>query len=323
MKFTKYTISQLVVAMILCVASVAQASDWGEIRKVTRDLNIRSTRSVDGKVAMVLSKGEKVKVDFLKDGWVAIFPPNENVRSEKMAVGYARLKYFKLVKASKTSIAVKLKPAPKPLVKPKSVAKPKPAPKPVAKSAPKPVAQKAPAPASKPVAKPVAKPVEPAKGAVTAPVAVAPIATTAPRKGVPVKITSDRMVYDENRKMVSFTGNVVATHEGLVLKANSISAYFQSEDGKKYQVDGINRVVARGNVRAERGKTRGTCGVVTYYVGKRVLVMEDNPVLSDGPNSITGEKIRFYVRENRSEVVSGGGKRVKAIFITPQLIKRQ
>ena len=49
--------------------------------------------------------------------------------------------------------------------------------------------------------------------------------------------------------------------------------------------------------------------------------MEQNPMLQDGPNSLTGEVINFNVRDNRSEVIGGKGQRVKAIFLTPGKIE--
>lgn len=133
--------------------------------------------------------------------------------------------------------------------------------------------------------------------------------------GVPVKVNADRMTYDEQGKVVAFEGNVVAKHEGLTLTADKVSAFFVTGD-KRFDVKGIDRIVATGNVHAEKGNTSGDCGKLTYLVEPRILVMEQEPVLRDGPNSITGEKIRFYVRENRSEVVGGKGKRVEAEFFT-------
>lgn len=137
----------------------------------------------------------------------------------------------------------------------------------------------------------------------------------------PVKITSDRMIYDEDGKTVSFVGNVVAEHGNLTLWAKKLSAYLASSSGKQFSADSIERIVAEGAVRAKRGKAEGTCGKLTYFVGEQLLKMEQSPKLQDGPNSLTGDVINFYIQQNRSEVVGGKGQRVKAVFMTPESVK--
>ncbi len=82
-------------------------------------------------------------------------------------------------------------------------------------------------------------------------------------------------------------------------------------------------MLPKGLSALKKGTTEGTCGKLTYLVGKQLLKMEKDPLLQDGPNSLTGEIIKFHVRENRSEVVGGKGKRVKAVFMTPENMKRQ
>lgn len=267
---------------LLLVSGLAYAEEWGEIREATLNLNVRSKRTPKSEHVVTLAKGQRVKVDFAKGGWVAIFNLNEATRDEKRAIGYANLKYLALVpKPAKA-------PTPKPEVKPE----------PVAPSG---------------------------DGEVKAGVNATPPPDAAqmgvdPRR-TPVQITSDRMVYDESGKRVSFVGNVVAEHGGLTLWAEKLSAYLASKSSKKFSADSIERIVAEGNVRAKQGKAQGSCGKLTYYVEKQLLKMEQNPKLQDGPNSLTGEIINFYVRENRSEVVGGKGKRVKAVFMTPENIK--
>ena len=178
----------------------------------------------------------------------------------------------------------------------------------------------APAPAPKP-----AKPADSGEGEVKAEVTEtppAPIQVGVDPSRVPVKITSDRMTYDESGKVISFVGNVVATHGELTLWADRLSAYLTSKENKKFSADSVDRIVAEGNVRAKKGTTEGSCGKLTYMVAPQLLKMEQNPKLQDGPNSLTGEVINFHIKDDRSEVI-GGQQRVKAIFMTPGNLKVQ
>ena len=61
---------------------------WGRIRYVHSTINIRADRSTKSRVVGQLEAGKKVKVDFLKDNWFAIFRIEETVRDENKALGY-------------------------------------------------------------------------------------------------------------------------------------------------------------------------------------------------------------------------------------------
>lgn len=285
---SKYSIVFCLLCFFL-MSGVASAQEWGEIREATLNLNVRAKRTPKSEHIVTLAKGQRVKVDFLNDNWIAVFNLNETKRDEKRAIGYANVKYLKLVSAS-TQAQVASKPSAKPAPEPKT-------------STPKATGSKK----TEVVATPPSDPVK--------------LGVDSSR--TPVKITSDRMVYDEAGKVVSFVGNVVAEHGDLTLWANKLSAYLGSETNKKFAADSIERIVAEGDVKVKQGKTEGTCGLLTYSVEKQVLKLERDPQLTDGPNSLTGEVIKFHARENRSEVIGGKGQRVKAIFLTPANMKVQ
>ena len=61
---------------------------------------------------------------------------------------------------------------------------------------------------------------------------------------------------------------------------------------------------------------QGKDSIVTVLTEKTgILLLEDSPVLTDGENTITGDSIRYYIYENRSEVIRGKNKRVEATFM--------
>lgn len=253
-------------------ATDAFSQQRGELRETSVNLNVREARSPGAEHVRTLMKGDRVRVGYPQDGWVAVFEPGASEFPESAAIGYANAKYLEKIPDPRESAE-----------------------------------NKAEAPEG----------VEPAEGVgqVVSDIQDVPPKPRQAPTGVPVKVNADRMTYDEQGKVVAFEGNVVAKHEGLTLTADKVSAFFVTGD-KRFDVKGIDRIIATGNVHAEKGNTSGDCGKLTYLVEPRILVMEQDPVLRDGPNSITGDKIRFYVRENRSEVVGGEGKRVEAEFFT-------
>lgn len=275
----------LIAVCAMLLSGPAQAQEWGEIREATQNLNVRQKRSPKADHVVTLAKGQRVKVDFLKDGWFAVFNLNESERDESRAVGYSNANYL-----------VPVEPTPR---------------------------ADAPTTSIPSRAQTDVEGAGAVKAAVDKTPPPDPITVGIDPTRIPVKITSDRMTYDENGKVVSFVGNVMAEHGKLKLWADRLSAFFGSKSGKQFSVDSVDRIVAEGNVKAQRGETTGSCGRVTYFVEKQLLRMEDDPMLQDGPNSLTGDVINFYVRENRSEVVGGDNKRVRAIFLTPKNIEAQ
>jgi len=267
------------------LSGLACAEGWGEVREATLNLNIREKRTPKSEHVVTLATGQRVKVDFLKDGWFAVFNLNESKRDESRAIGYANSKYLKLVPAEqKIQVSSVVTEEPKSDIK----------------SGEGEVKVKV---GTEPPPDPIMVGIDPSR--------------------IPVKITADRMTYDETGKVVSFVGNVVAEHGQLTLWANKISAYFSSKSGGGFGADSVDRIVAVGNVRAKKENTEGKCGKLTYWVEKQLLRMEQDPLLQDGPNRLTGEVINFHIRENRSEVIGGKNQRVKAIFMTPEKMKVQ
>ena len=75
-----------------------------------------------------------------------------------------------------------------------------------------------------------------------------------------------------------------------------------------------DRIIAEKNVRFQNGTQTGSSQKATYFASRNLLVLEGNPILHDGDNSIRGNVIRYYVNENRSVVEGGPKQRVHAVF---------
>ncbi|EPR42197.1 OstA family protein [Desulfovibrio sp. X2] len=155
-------------------------------------------------------------------------------------------------------------------------------------------------------------------------------------KDIPTHITADRLTYSQDRDSVVFEGHVHVTRGEMQLWSDRLTAYLEPSEpepakgkqaveppaapqsplgGKKDAK--IKSVVAVGNVRMQQQGRQGFCGKATFHVEEGLLVMEDNPVILDGRNKVTGEVIKFYTQTNRSEVL-GGKKQVEATFFTKQ-----
>ena len=141
----------------------------------------------------------------------------------------------------------------------------------------------------------------------------------------PINVSSDTMTYAPEGNKVIFEGNVHVTREGFQIWAARIEIVFApkedqaaSSDVGDFDPGNVQKIVASGSVRLAKDGRTGTCGAATYFVPQGMLQMEGSPVLQDGQNSLRGKVIRFYMKDNRSEVVGGEDERVNAIFYAPE-----
>lgn len=149
---------------------------------------------------------------------------------------------------------------------------------------------------------------------------------------VATTITSDSMFYSPDKNEVSFEGNVHVVREDFRLWSEKLIIYLAENetststatpgnDQPSQDLSNVEKIVALNNVRLESQGKKGFCGKAIYFQQQEMLQMEENPRLEDGKNTISGEIIKLYTRDNRSEII-GGKKRVEAIFFSrPQQTK--
>ena len=139
---------------------------------------------------------------------------------------------------------------------------------------------------------------------------------------LPVDVTADNMVYNADKNTVVFQGSVEAVRGQFRMWSETLTLYLKStgnagaEKSAAPAMEGsdLDRIVAEKNVRFQNGTQTGSAQKATYFSAKSLLVLEGNPVLHDGDNSIRGNVIRYFVNENRSVVEGGPKQRVHAVF---------
>lgn len=303
-------------ALAATPAATAAAPAWGEVRTVEQMLSVYLKPDPASPLLRTIRPGERVRVDFPQPGgWVALFDLSETQRDVNRAIGYADANQLGPVESAKSASA-KLAAA-----APQTVAQ-KPA-QPSAQAVQQKSASSSPQPAGKPA------PETEVKSAVKDKPALSSGNGPSVGKDDPVRITSDKMVYSQDDNAVVFQGNVHGTQADMAIWAHKVTAYFSAKEKKPQGKnapekapgdfgDKIERIVAEGEVRLVVGKNEGACAQLTYFVADGLLRMEGNPILREGQNTVRGDVIKYYMRESRSEVLSGSQRRVEAIFFSPK-----
>ncbi|MFQ5539602.1 MAG: hypothetical protein ACE5FB_04325 [Candidatus Binatia bacterium] len=88
----------IIAALVLGFANHSEAK-WGVIRRVDTSVNIHAGRSKDTNIVGKLRKGDRIRADFLRKNWYAVFLEFEKVRDEKRAIGYVYAPLLKPIRA--------------------------------------------------------------------------------------------------------------------------------------------------------------------------------------------------------------------------------
>jgi lipopolysaccharide export system protein LptA len=126
----------------------------------------------------------------------------------------------------------------------------------------------------------------------------------------PIDITSDTVEADQKTNTVTFKGNVIAKQENTTLYANTMVITYDANTKK------LKEIVAVGNVKVVQLERRATGQKATFDQDKNKMVLDGEAVVREGANVIRGERITYYVDEERSVVEGGRGGRVST-SITP------
>jgi len=143
----------------------------------------------------------------------------------------------------------------------------------------------------------------------------------------PITITADNLEYQYKDGVIVYRGNVLAVQGEVKVRSNELriilaksqddgnaSASKTAADLGDTSASKVQSVVATGKVRIDQGTRWAVGGKATFDQSNRTLVLTENPVLHDGPNEVSGDRVVVYLDQSRS-VVEGGTKRVKAMLI--------
>ncbi len=88
----------IIAVLVIGLANYSEAK-WGVIRRVDTSVNIHAGRSKNTNIVGKLRKGDRVRTDFLRKNWYAVFLEFEKVRKEKQALGYVYAPLLKPIRA--------------------------------------------------------------------------------------------------------------------------------------------------------------------------------------------------------------------------------
>ena len=134
---------------------------------------------------------------------------------------------------------------------------------------------------------------------------------------LPIEITADSLEVRHEAQIAVFRGNVDAVQGELILHADQLTVYYQTNAENQ---NSIRLIEADGNVflSSPTETAQGEKGV--YDIDADTVVLTGSVVLTRGENVIRGDRLEMDLATGQSRVLSaavetGGEGRVKALFV--------
>jgi lipopolysaccharide export system protein LptA len=142
-----------------------------------------------------------------------------------------------------------------------------------------------------------------------------------------IQIKADNLVAYNEASYAEFTGNVSAVQGTTLITSDKLKIYYSkaTEDKGKKDTGGesIKKVVATGNVVIRSENRTAYTSMAEYTPASKVVVLSGpDSKITSGNNFVTGEKITFYVNEDRVVVERSKEKQVEAVFYSGELDKK-
>ncbi len=117
-----------------------------------------------------------------------------------------------------------------------------------------------------------------------------------PAKKGPTIITSDSLIIYKKENKALFKGSVVARKDEITISADSMLVYYD-ETGSR-----IKRIEAEGNVKVVKDSKTIISERAVYLGDEDSITFTGDPIAMDGRNMVKGDKIIYYISEDRSVI---------------------
>ncbi|WP_246044881.1 lipopolysaccharide transport periplasmic protein LptA [Geomonas ferrireducens] len=124
----------------------------------------------------------------------------------------------------------------------------------------------------------------------------------------PLKVKSDTLTTDNEKKTATFEGKVVARQGDMTLYADRLVVSYSGPGNE------VSQVEAFGNVRIVQQERQATGAHGVYDPKTARITLDGNPRVVSGEDVVTGKVIVYYVNEQKSVVTSGPKERVEAVI---------
>ena len=132
----------------------------------------------------------------------------------------------------------------------------------------------------------------------------------------PIFITSDRLEVDQKKNTIIYKGHVVALQRDMTMRSEVLTAFYSPD------MKGLKEVIAEGKVHVTQGNRVATGSRAVFNGKDMTITLTGNPMVRQGGKQVTGERITFYMEQDKA-VVEGGTQRVTTTIFPEELEERE
>ncbi|HUV06262.1 MAG TPA: LptA/OstA family protein, partial [Spirochaetia bacterium] len=146
----------------------------------------------------------------------------------------------------------------------------------------------------------------------------------------PIQIVSNRLDAYNEKRMVVFSGNAVATQGERTIRSDVLTLYYKEENkaaapstGEAGGPGDVERVEAKGHVTISEGDRIVTGDEAIFEQDAQKITVTGNAVMREGANIIRGYRIFVFLDENRGVVEGTQDSRVTATIYPGDLKEKK
>jgi lipopolysaccharide export system protein LptA len=147
-------------------------------------------------------------------------------------------------------------------------------------------------------------------------------ATENKSEDVPIVITADQLVSNNEEKYAEFIGNVKAAQADFVMTSDTLRIYYEGdllnkEEKNNQDDETLKKIVASGDVKIRSDQYNADTENAEYDTQTLTIILTgENSKVFSGKSSITGSKIILHRKDGRFKVLGDKKTRVEATFFS-------
>ncbi len=126
------------------------------------------------------------------------------------------------------------------------------------------------------------------------------------------------MEADRQKNILIYLGQVVAIQADMTLRSDKLTTYFDPD------LQQIKTAIAEGkSVQMTQGDRMATGTKAVFDGVAQTITMTGNPIVRQGNSQVAGEKIVYFMTEDRIVVEGGKSKRVEGTIFPEELQQKK
>ena len=104
----------------------------------------------------------------------------------------------------------------------------------------------------------------------------------------PLKITSESMIAEDKKNIITFIGSVIAQKDDIRLYSNRLVVHY-TENRK------VKHLTALGKVRLIQDNKDIKSDKAEYFPDKKMIIFTGSPIFMENSNTVSGTSITYYI----------------------------